>query len=240
MKKQAITFVLLSLTATSSLAQVDAIMQEGDFVVDKLGTAEISIKTTLNAQQWQGWMQVYGNAQHVLKRDMKHSFAAYHVDGFSMDRNDSDREFTINMNAHGTAVYRGNNRWEMDLDKGVRARKLNEQQWLVQMTQDDGGQLLQQDFTINLPPEVESSDLAVGELGQELIRYTLPVEAAAAGGGTMLYAGGGLGVFGLILLAVGLTRREQAAVQTVGAPAQITAEEGAGVVHDSTAERQSS
>lgn len=222
MNTKTLTLLCALLFPLLTNAQVQAINQEGEFVVDAVGHAEISIKTSLDAQQWQGWMQVYGNAQHVMKRDMKNSFSSYYLDGFSMARNDSDREFTINMSAHGAAVYRGNDRWEMDLDEGVRARKLNERQWLVQMTQNEGGQLIQQDFTINLPETVQSSELATGELGQEVIRYVSPVATAGSGGGTMLYAGGGVAGLGLLLLVGGLMRREDK-ISTVAAPEQIPA-----------------
>ncbi|MEM1261007.1 MAG: hypothetical protein AAGH76_01290 [Pseudomonadota bacterium] len=225
MIKQHLLGIALLATTSVATAQVDAIMQEGEFTIDNVGRADITITTSLNAQEWQGWMQIYGNAQHVMKRDMENSFSTYYVDDFAMDRKDSDREFTISMSAHGAAVYRGNDRWDMDLDKGIRARQLNDKQWLVQMTQDEGGALIQQDFTINLPEATVSSELATGELGQEVIRYVMPVEEGG-GGSTMLYAGGGLGALGLLLLAVGLTRRNGPAVITVQQPAQIPAGSG--------------
>ncbi|MEM8981411.1 MAG: hypothetical protein AAGC71_00195 [Pseudomonadota bacterium] len=220
MIKQHFFGIALLASATVATAQVDAIMQEGEFTIDNVGRADITITTALNAQEWQGWMQIYGNAQHVMKRDMENSFSTYYVDDFSMDRKDSDREFTISMSAHGAAVYRGNDRWDMDLEKGIRARQLNDKQWLVQMTQDEGGALIQQDFTINLPAATVSSELATGELGQEVIRYVMPVDEGG-GSSTMLYAGGGLGAVGLLLLAVGLTRRDGPQVVTVQAPQQI-------------------
>ncbi len=205
MKRHIIGIAVLFI-ALPALSQVEAINQEGTFTLDEVGHADISIKTRLNAQQWQQWMGVYGNSQHVLKRDMKNSFSQFHVDRFSMDRADSDREYSVKFSAHGAAVYRGNDRWEMDLDEGIRARKLNEQQWLIQMTQSEGGELIQQDFTINLPDGVQSSEQAVGEFGQDVVRYVLPTEGGASGG-TMLWSGSGSAILGGIFLALGLRRR---------------------------------
>ncbi len=182
-----------------------ALTQEGTFKIDDVGFAEISFKQTLNAQQWQQWMGVYGNSQHVLKRDLKNEFSTYHMGDFNMTRQDSNREFEVSFTAHGAAVYRGNDRWEVELEDGVRARKLSETQWLIQMTQSNGGEIVQQDFTFELPAGVVNSEKATGEFGDDVIRYVLPTESAGVGGS--LYGGGATAAIGLLLLGFGFTRK---------------------------------
>ncbi len=67
--------ILLTLIASLLSTQAIALTQEGTFKIDAVGHAEIAIKQSLNAQQWQQWMGVYGNSQHVLKRDLKNEFS---------------------------------------------------------------------------------------------------------------------------------------------------------------------
>lgn len=219
MKKLLISFTV-SLLATQALA----LTQEGTFKIDEVGHAEITIRQTLNAQQWQQWMGVYGNSQHVLKRDLKNEFSIYHMADFNMSRRDSDREFEVSFSAHGAAVYRGNDRWEVEIEDGVRARKLGESQWLIQMTQAEGGEILEQDFTFELPAGVTSSEKAVGEFGDEVIRYVLPTERVGAAG-ISLYGGGATAVAGIVLLVLGFTRKEPELVTIESEPVKEIAKE---------------
>lgn len=220
MKNLTVPLLIGSLLATD----VSALTQEGVFKIDEVGHADISIKQTLNAQQWQQWMGVYGNSQSVMKRDLKSDFAAYHMDDFAMTRKDSDREFEVTFSAHGAATYHGNDRWEVDLEDGVRARKLSESQWLIQMNQSEGGELIEQDFTFELPPGVTSSEKAVSELGDDVIRYVLPTEPAVSGG-MSLYGGGATAALGLALLGFGFTRKETKPVTVVAEPVREIAKE---------------
>ncbi len=215
--------LILSLTISLLATQAFALTQEGTFKIDEVGHAEITIKQTLNAQQWQQWMGVYGSSQHVLKRDLKNEFSIYHMADFNMSRRDSDREFEVSFTAHGAAVYRGNDRWEVEIEEGVRARKLGESQWLIQMTQTDGGEILEQDFTFELPAGVTSSEKAVGEFGDEVIRYVLPTERAAAG--LSLYGGGATLVGGILLLILGFTRKDPQLVTIKPEPVREIAKE---------------
>lgn len=230
MKIRVLLFLVLSGLSHTVLSQgVQTITQDGTIKIDEVGHAKISFKTQLNAMQWQNWMQIYGNAQHVLKRDMQHEFSTYHVTDFSVDRNDSDRNFTLEMAADGAGVYRGGDRWEVELEEG-RATKLTERQWLVQMTQNEGGALLQQNVTIELPEGVQSSAQATGEFGEDVIRYVLATES---GGGFALIPGIALTVIGLILLTLGLLGRKSAPVvqsntaieQNSGEPVVVTSPE---------------
>ena len=194
--RNTLVFVGLVLAGPAHAQDIQTINQEGTIKVDAVGHAAMSFKTEMSAMQWQNWMQSYGNAQHVLKRDMKSEFAMYHVDDFAISKNEADRNFTMSFAADGAGVYRGNDTWEMELDEG-RATKLNEKQWLLQMTQTDGGVLVQQNFTIDLPEGVTSSSQAKGEFGEDVIRYVLP---GTTGGGMPIWYGGllsavGFGVF---------------------------------------------
>lgn len=213
MKNYIAPLMISSLLATNA----SALTQEGVFKIDDVGHADITIKQTLNAQQWQQWMGIYGNSQSVMKRDLKSEFSVYHMDDFAVSRNDSDRQFEFSFSAHGAASYRGNDRWEVDLEDGVRARKLSESQWLIQMNQTDGGELIEQDFTYELPAGVVTSEKAVSELGDDVIRYVLPTEPAATGA-VSLYGGGATAALGLLLLGFGFTRKDVQSVTVVAEP----------------------
>ncbi|MEM7281550.1 MAG: hypothetical protein AAF438_07970 [Pseudomonadota bacterium] len=183
---------------------VQTINQEGKIVVDRVGRADMSFKTEMNASNWQNWMQTYGNAQHVLKRDMKSEFSIYHVNDFAITKNEADRNFTMSFAADGAGVYRGNDTWEMEIEEG-RVTKLNEKQWLLQMTQTDTGVLIQQNFTIELPEEVSSSIQAKGELGEDVIRYVIP---GSAGSSMPIWYGALLTLLGLSVLVAGFLKKE--------------------------------
>ena len=86
--RSTLVFIGLVLAGQAHAQDVQTINQEGTIKVDAVGHAAMSFKTEMSAMQWQNWMQSYGNAQHVLKRDMKSEFAMYHVDDFAISKNE--------------------------------------------------------------------------------------------------------------------------------------------------------
>lgn len=195
--------VLLFSTGTASAQATQTISQEGKMAIDAVGHGNLELTTTLNGQQWQGWMAMYGGSQHVLKRDMQNMFSAYHLDGFKLDKQESDRKFTVTIEAEGAAIFRGDDYWEFELEKGMRANKLNDRQWLLTSTDQEDGVMLSQNLMLELPEKVTESEQTKSEFGEDVIRYQLPRKG---GSSLALYAGGGLSLAGLALLGLGFTR----------------------------------
>lgn len=204
-----IRVVLISLLLPAvAIAQGSQITQDVDVKLSKIGFADISVSSKLNAREWQHWMAMYGNSQHVLKRDLKHNYSTIHMENFSMQRDDADREYTVSFSAHGASTYLGDNRWEFDLEEDARVTELADGRFQLQVSESQpGGGVHNMVTTIELPSEVQSATVGTGELGQDVIRYVLPTEPS--GGAGLLWPGAATAGAGLILLLLGFMRKDK-------------------------------
>ncbi len=231
--------ILALLLPTAIFAQGSQITQDISVKLNSVGYADISFSAKLNAREWQGWMSMYGNAQHVLKRDLKHDYSTIHMENFAMNRNDADREYTVEFSAHGASTYLGDNRWEFDIESDARVTELADGRYqLTHSESQQGGGVFNQIWNIELPADATSAEVGTGELGQDVIRYELPTEPS--GGAGLLWPGAGTAGVGLAMLLIGFTRKSKSDPVTINVEPQPQIQppaEGEAVVVEQAAEK---
>lgn len=210
--KRTLTLIAAVLITTASPLLAVAQHQIIDMRLDPVGDADISITMKFDAGAWQMWKQTIGENPSVMKREIERMFSTITLDGFTMDRNDLEREVTVQLHAIGLARYLGNGRWEADVETddspgaSVSRRKISDTTYLTTATMSDpgSGAVMRQEITLNIPEGAGSLTEAHSETGTDLLRYELTPATASGGNRVPLFAaGGGCAALGLVLILLG-------------------------------------
>src|SRR5690606_17480215 len=111
-------FAFFSINATANAQNGNqdptSITQEIDYYLDDLGNAKMEIKMKMNAQQWQAFKaSPVASNPTIFKRDMERQMAAYLLEDIKTELKENDRQSVTSMVAKNTAVYKGNDKWEV-------------------------------------------------------------------------------------------------------------------------------
>ncbi|MEM7809532.1 MAG: hypothetical protein AAF561_15595 [Planctomycetota bacterium] len=191
--------LLLVATARAQVGQTQVMPMTIDIELDELGDATIRFQMTMNAQQWQGWKQQYGDNPSLLRRDMGQFVSQYVVDDFDLDQDDMDRTMVMTIKARGVARHRGDGSYELELEPGMGSG--NEQDngttFIYNYTQEeDAGVLMTVTQTIKLPEDVEDASERTDSAGRPVLAYEVDVDTGSGGGF--------LTIAGIVLLVLGL------------------------------------
>ena len=207
--KRVLCILFLSISSLLAVPQHQAI----DMRLDNVGDADISMKLKFDAQAWQMWKSSVGENPSVMKREINRQFSTITLEDFSMDRNDLEREVTVNFHAVGLARYLGDGRWEADVETddndpstSVSRRKVSDTAYLTTATVSEPGMgvVMQQEITVFTPEGASALKEATSETGSDLIRYQLaPDEAGNPTKMGYFAAGGVCSLAGVILLVSG-------------------------------------
>lgn len=182
--KHIITVILLSVSVSS----YSQIQQKIDMKVDAIGNSKITLSMTMNASQWQTWLQSVGNNPAALKREMERAMPAYFLDDFKLDKNDMERSFVLTLNAYGACKVDKRGNWTLDTDqKNANITELTERKFILVSSPPELGGNVQQTFTIEFPEEAENIKIDKDAYGKTLFKFKM--RNATAGFNVMLWAG---------------------------------------------------
>ncbi|HLT33644.1 MAG TPA: hypothetical protein VKZ98_07640, partial [Aquaticitalea sp.] len=106
--------------------------QKIDMEIDAIGNAKLTISMTMNAQQWQTWLQTMGNNPAAMKREIERSMPAYFLDDFKLEKNDMERSFTLTLNAYGACEVDKRGNWTIDTDqKNANVTELTDHKFML-------------------------------------------------------------------------------------------------------------
>lgn len=114
--KSVILFFILSFIINSIQAQ-EILKQKLEMKIDEVGNGDLKVSMTMNATQWQVWLQSLGNNPTLLKRSMERALPAYFLDNFKLEKNDMDRSFEFSFKAYGVCQVNKRGKWIVNTDQ---------------------------------------------------------------------------------------------------------------------------
>lgn len=200
--KHLFTAILLTVFI-NSYAQLQ---QKIDMKVDAIGNSEVTASVTMNAQQWQMWLQNLGNNPAALKREMERSMPAYFLDNFKLEKNDMERSFVISFNAYGACKIDRRGNWTLDTDqKNANITSLNDHKHILVSSPPELGGNVQQTFTIEFPEEAHNIKIDTDAYGKTIFKFKM--RNSTAGFNLMLWGGLFLLVMGGAWFAKNIVRK---------------------------------
>lgn len=163
--------VLLLTVFVNSYAQLQ---QKIDMNVDAIGNSQITLSMTMNASQWQTWLQTVGNNPAALKREMERAMPAYFLDDFKLEKNDMDRSFVLTLNAYGACKVDKRGNWTLDTDqKNANITELTSHRYILVSSPPELGGNVQQTFTIQFPEEADHIKIEKDAYGKTLFKFQM-------------------------------------------------------------------
>lgn len=163
--------------------------------VDAVGNSQFIISMTMNAQQWQMWLQSMGNNPAALKREMERGMPSYFLDDFKLEKNDMERSFVLSLNAYGACRVDKRGNWILETDqKNANITELTNRKYILVSSPPEFGGAIQQTFTIELPEEAKNIKREKDAFGKTIFKFQM--SNTAGGFNTMLWAGIALLVIG--------------------------------------------
>lgn len=163
--------VLLLTVFVNSYAQLQ---QKIDMNVDAIGNSQITLSMTMNASQWQTWLQTVGNNPAALKREMERAMPAYFLDDFKLEKNDMDRSFVLTLNAYGACKVDKRGNWILDTDqKNANITELTSHKYILVSSPPELGGNVQQTFTIQFPEEADHIKIEKDAYGKTLFKFQM-------------------------------------------------------------------
>lgn len=177
--------VLLLVVSINGYSQIQ---QKIEMKVDAIGNSKITLAMTMNAGQWQTWLQTLGNNPAALKREMERAMPAYFLDDFKLEKNDMERSFVLSLNAYGACKVDKRGNWTLDTDqKNANITTLTDHKYILVSSPPELGGNIQQTFTIEFPEEAENIKIDKDAYGKTLFKFQM--RNATAGFNIMLWAG---------------------------------------------------
>jgi len=115
MKKIVFTSLVFLFSLLS--AQSQEMKQKLEMRIDSLGDARIIASMTMNASQWQGFIQTEGNNPALMKRSMERALPGYFLDNFEMKKNDMERSFEFSFKAYGVCQVNKKGKWIVNTEQ---------------------------------------------------------------------------------------------------------------------------
>jgi hypothetical protein len=114
------------------MAQMEPLKQRLEMRIDSIGNARIKVSMTMNAGQWQMWLQSGGNNPAIMKRTMERALPAYFLDDFNLVRNDMERSFELSFNAYGVCQVNRRGKWIVNTEqKNTEITTLTDRKYMM-------------------------------------------------------------------------------------------------------------
>lgn len=164
------------------------IQQKIDMKVDAIGNSQLTISMTMNAGQWQMWLQTLGNNPAALKREVERGMPAYFLDDFKLEKNDMERSFVLSLNAYGACKVDKRGNWTLDTEqKNANITTLTDHKYILVSSPPELGGNVQQTFTIEFPEEAHNIKIDKDAYGKTHFKFQM--RNSTAGFNIMLWAG---------------------------------------------------
>lgn len=182
--KHLFTVILLAVFINS----YSQIQQKIDMKVDAIGNSQLTISMTMNAQQWQMWLQTLGNNPAAMKREVERSMPAYFLDNFKLEKNDMERSFVLSLNAYGACKVDKRGNWTLDTEqKHANITTITDHKYILVSSPPELGGNVQQTFTIEFPEEAQNIKIDKDAYGKTNFKFQM--RNSTAGFNLMLWAG---------------------------------------------------
>ena len=194
MKSTKITFFLLAFFfLQTALSQVTD--QQIDMRIDSIGDAHLKVSMEMNAQQWEGWVQSYGNNPAALKREMERALPSYFLDDFKFEKDDMNRSFELTFKAYGACDVDRKGRWTMNTEtKDAKVTELTERKFMMVESPQEFGGSIRQTTTITLPQQAENVKIDTDAFGKTVLVFEMDEPGSgmnyAQWGGILLFVVG--------------------------------------------------
>jgi hypothetical protein len=196
--------MLVMVGCAATLAAGESLQTIGfnqEMKINALGDCEINIDFKLNAQQYAAWNQKYGQNKSLLKRDLGKLVSQYDAYDWKIDVREMERQVMVGVKAHGVVKHNGGGRYEFPVPKNWKGGAKNGNTLEYNYIEPFGtGVVAQYQIKLVLPDTATDIKDDVGESGEPVLRYAVPV--GGSHGGILLTLGimgmvAGLGVMGV-------------------------------------------
>ncbi len=179
-------FVLL-LASTQLIAQEpQAVKQKMEMRIDDKGDANVTVSMTMNASQWQIWLETMGNNPALLKRGIERELPGYFLEDFKLEKNEMERSFSLSLKASGVTRVDKKGRWIVETEqKSPDITELSSHKFM--MVHSDLTSGLQQTQIIEFPSSAENIKIDKDSFGQT--RFIFEMSPSLAGGGLLMWIG---------------------------------------------------
>jgi hypothetical protein len=173
--------------------------------VDELGDATATVNFTLTASQFANWNQKYGQNKSLLKRDMEKVFSQYDTYDWDVKIKEMERQVSVSFKAHGLVTHKADGRYEFPVPKNWKGGQISGKSIDYNFVEPmGGGSIAQFNAKVNLPSKAKDIQSAVGESGEKIIRYDVPVGGVNWLKWSLMGVGGMVLMLGVLVMGVGL------------------------------------
>lgn len=114
------------------LAQIEPLRQRIEMRIDSIGNAHMKVSMTMNAGQWQMWLQSGGDNPAIMKRTMERALPGYFLDEFNLVRNEMERSFEFSFKAYGVCQVNRRGKWIVNTEqKNAEITTLTERKYMM-------------------------------------------------------------------------------------------------------------
>jgi hypothetical protein len=184
--KKSIVFILLVLSAIMLAAQQEPLKQKLEMRIDSIGNARIKVSMTMNASQWQMWLQSLGNNPALLKRTMERTLPGFFLDDFHLEKNDMERSFEFSMKAYGACEVNRRGKWIVNTEqKNADITKLTDHKYM--MVYMDAANNLQVTQFLEFPPAAKN--IVVSKDAYDRTQFEFDMTTPGQKAGIVFWAG---------------------------------------------------
>ncbi|MCW0481886.1 hypothetical protein [Gaoshiqia sediminis] len=140
--------------------------------IDEVGNGAIKVSMSMNANQWQVWLQSLGNNPALLKRTMEKELPAYFLDNFKLEKNDMDRSFEFSFKAYGICQVNKRGKWIVNTDqKNPDITKLTDNKYMMVWMEPRNN--IQQTQIIDFPPTARNIEINKDAFGKTQFEFDI-------------------------------------------------------------------
>lgn len=155
--------------------QAQQIQQTFEFTIDSIGNARVTIKQSMNAEQWKIWMQETGSNPAAIKRNIERTMPAYILDNFKLERDEINRSFILSMKAYGVCKITNKGLWTLELgsDESSITESTNNKFVAIQSLPLQNGGIFTQTQIYQFPKEAKHITISKNSLGATMFTFEM-------------------------------------------------------------------
>jgi hypothetical protein len=130
--KKILFVIMIVFWVLQLFAQREPLRQRIEMRIDSIGNAHMKVSMTMNAGQWQMWLQSGGNNPAIMKRTMERALPGYFLDDFNLVRNDMERSFEFSFKAYGVCQVNRRGKWIVNTEqKNAEITTLTDRKYMM-------------------------------------------------------------------------------------------------------------
>lgn len=165
--------------------------------LDSLNAAHLEISMTMNASQWDAWVNTLGNNPAALKREIQRSMPGYFMDDFELEKDEMERSFTMKLKVDGICKIDKKGKWILDTDqKNAQMTELNSHQYMLVSSPPEFGGQMQQQYILQLPTGAKDIEVTKDSFGKSVFKFEMERSSGTSSKNMLRYGGIALLVLG--------------------------------------------